>query len=142
VHHVIKTPGHVIGLLERFPSPHLQLVCDPYNYLTRHTLPAQERIVRDLLDRFEHRFVVAHLKDVAVRDDGTAATPDFGTGVFAQRPYLDFLCARRPGLPLILEHLPLEHVPAARRRVDAMMGGSSSPSSSSRRRLDAMMGGP
>jgi hypothetical protein len=83
VHHVIETPGHVIGLLERFPSPHLQPVCDPHNYLTRHTLPAKERIVRDLLDRFEHRFVVAHLQDVAVRDDGTTARPEFGTGVFA-----------------------------------------------------------
>jgi len=110
VGNVLKMPGQLIGLLERFPSEHLQVVCDPYNFLSRHLIPAQERIVRDVLDRFEHRFVLAHLKDVAVRD-GETVTPEFGTGVFVQRPYLEFLRTRRPDLPLILEHLPLEHLP-------------------------------
>jgi sugar phosphate isomerase/epimerase len=117
VKNVLRTPGQLIGLLERFPSPHLQVVCDPYNYVSRHLIPAQERVVRDLLDRFEHRFVLAHLKDVVVEEDGTTSTPEFGTGVFEQRPYLEFLRRRRPDLPLILEHLPFEHVPAAAARV-------------------------
>jgi sugar phosphate isomerase/epimerase len=60
--------------------------------------------------------VLAHLKDV---DPGGAevATGEFGTGVFPQDVYLEFLAARRPDLPLILEHLPLEHVPDAAGRV-------------------------
>ena len=64
----------------------------------------------------EHRFVLAHLKDV---DPGGAevATGEFGTGVFPQDVYLEFLAARRPDLPLILEHLPLDHVPGAAGRV-------------------------
>jgi sugar phosphate isomerase/epimerase len=116
VKNVLKTPGQLLGLLERYPSRHLQVVCDPYNYVSRRLLPAHERLTADLLGRFEHRFVVAHVKDV---DPGgaEAGTPEFGTGVFSQRPYLDFLATRRPDLPLIVEHLPLEHVPTAMRRV-------------------------
>jgi sugar phosphate isomerase/epimerase len=116
---VLRHPGHLLGLLERFPSEHLQVVCDPYNFLSAAAVPAHERLTRDLLERFEDRFVVAHLKDVAVVD-GEVATPEFGTGVFAQRPYLEFLRDRRPDLPLILEHLPLDHVAAAAARVRAL----------------------
>jgi hypothetical protein len=56
------------------------------------------------------------LKDV---DPGGAevGTGEFGTGVFPQGVYLKFLAERRPDLPLILEHLPLDHVPEASGRV-------------------------
>ena len=114
VKNVLRTAGQLIGLLERFPSRHLQVVCDPYNYLSRHLLPARERVTSDFLQSFEHRFVLAHLKDV---DAGGAetGTGEFGTGVFPQRLYLNFLREQRPDLPLILEHLALEHVPRATR---------------------------
>ena len=65
VKNVLKTQGQALELLDRFPSRSLQLVCDPYNYLSRHLLPGQRRATAELLDRFEERFVVAHLKDVA-----------------------------------------------------------------------------
>jgi sugar phosphate isomerase/epimerase len=116
VKNVLRTRSQLIGLLERFPSPHLQVVCDPYNYLSSHLVPARERVAADIFRRFEHRFVLAHLKDV---DPGGAevGTGEFGTGVFPQSVYLEFLAKRRPDLPLILEHLPLDHVPDASRRV-------------------------
>jgi sugar phosphate isomerase/epimerase len=116
VNHVLRTYGQVTGVLERFPSQHLQLVLDPYNYLSRQLLPSQARVTKEFLDRFEHRFVIAHLKDV---DPGGAdvATIEFGTGAFAQAPYLEFLATKRPDLPVILEHLPIGHVPAAVARV-------------------------
>jgi sugar phosphate isomerase/epimerase len=121
VKNVLRTVGQLIGLLERFQSSHLQLVCDPYNYLSSNLIPARKRVTADFLDRFEHRFVLAHLKDV---DAGGAevATGEFGTGVFPQQMYLEFLAARRPDLPLILEHLPLDHVPEASRRVHERAG--------------------
>jgi sugar phosphate isomerase/epimerase len=116
VKNVLRTTGQLTGVLEGFPSQHLQVLCDPYNYLSSHLIPARERLTADFLDRFEHRFVLAHLKDV---DQGGAevATPEFGTGVYPQQLYLEFLATKRPDLPLILEHLPLDHVPAASRRV-------------------------
>ena len=116
VRHVLPTHAALDGVLDRFPSRHLQVVLDPYNYLARAMLPAAERVTRDFLDRFEHRFVLAHLKDVS--DDGAEAeTPEFGTGVFPQRVYVEFLAERRPDLPLVLEHLPLDNVADATGRV-------------------------
>ena len=77
-------------------------------------MPARERHTMELLDRLEHRFVVAHLKDVA-EGGAEEGTPELGTGVFEQGPYLEFLRDRRPDLPLIVEHQPLaiERVRAA-----------------------------
>ena len=119
VKNVLRTQGQLLGVLERFPSQHLQVVLDPYNYVSHHLLAAQERLTSGFLDRFEHRFVIAHLKDV---DPGGAdvGTIEFGTGVFPQTSYLEFLAMRRPDLPLILEHLPLDHVPAASGRLRAL----------------------
>jgi sugar phosphate isomerase/epimerase len=116
VGNVLRTHGQLIGLLERFPTPHLQVVLDPYNYLSVDLLPAKERATAAFFERFEHRFVLAHLKDVG-KDGAEVDTPEFGTGVFPQRMYLEFLRTRRPDLPLILEHLPFEHIPAAIQRV-------------------------
>jgi sugar phosphate isomerase/epimerase len=121
VKNVLKTQSQLLNLLDRFPTPHLQVVCDPYNYLSRHLLPAQERATTELFDRFEDRFVVAHLKDVNPLG-AEAGSPSFGTGAFSQAPYLEFLRTRRPDLPLILEHLPLEEIPQAIERVHDVLG--------------------
>jgi sugar phosphate isomerase/epimerase len=120
VKHVLRTEGRVLEVLDRFPSRHLQLVCDPYNYVSRAALPGHERTSRALLDRLEHRFVLAHLKDVGA-GGAEESTPEFGTGVFDQRPYLEFLRTKRPDLPLILEHLPLDHIPRAIERVRGLV---------------------
>lgn len=121
VKNVLKTQSQLLELLERFPTHHLQVVCDPYNYLSHHLLPAQEHATAELLDRFEDRFVIAHLKDVDPLG-AEAGSPAFGTGAFEQAPYLEFLCERRPDLPLVLEHLPLEEIPVAIERVRELTG--------------------
>jgi sugar phosphate isomerase/epimerase len=120
VANVLQTQDQLDDLLERFPTQHLQVVCDPYNYLSSDLLADQEHATSELLDRFEPRFVLAHLKDVSP-EGAEAGTPEFGTGAFAQLPYLEFLRNRRPDLDLIAEHLPLEHVPAVRRRLDEVL---------------------
>jgi sugar phosphate isomerase/epimerase len=115
---VLRTFSQVLDLLGRYESPHLQLVCDPYNYVSFELLPAQDRLLEEFLARFESRFVLAHLKDVGI--DGERTTrPEFGTGVFHHERLLEFLRMRRPDLPLVLEHLPLEHVTDAITRVES-----------------------
>jgi sugar phosphate isomerase/epimerase len=120
VKHVLKTRGQVDGLLERFRSQHLQIVCDPYNYVSAELAPIHREATQKLLDRFEDRFVLAHLKDVDAQG-AQVATPEFGTGAFSQAPYLEFLRTRRPDLDLVAEHMPLEHVPAVRRRLEELI---------------------
>lgn len=122
VNNVLQTPGQLLGLLERYPSEHLQVVLDPFNYLSSHMLPAQSRAVADFLARFEHRFVLAHLKDVGA-EGAEKDTPEYGYGVFDYGPYLEFLRTHRPDLPIILEHLPLDHVPAAVNRLREAIAG-------------------
>ena len=39
VGNVLKTQGQLTGLLDRFPTQHLQVVCDPYNYLSSGLVP-------------------------------------------------------------------------------------------------------
>jgi len=116
VNNILQTPGQLLDLMERFPTKHLQFVADPYNDLSSHLLPAAERISADWLNRFEHRFVLAHLKDVSP-EGAEIDTPEFGQGVYPQKLYLDFLRTRRPDLPLIIEHLPFDHIPAAIQRI-------------------------
>jgi L-ribulose-5-phosphate 3-epimerase len=126
VKHVLKTRSQMDGLLERFPSQHLQIVCDPYNYVSAELVPIQKEATDLLLDEFEHRFVLAHLKDVHARG-AEVGTPEFGTGTFRQSPYLEFLRTRRPDLDLIAEHLPLAHVADVRGRIDALMTSGARP---------------
>ncbi len=121
VNNVTHLCGDVLGMLEGVPSEHLQLVLDPYNYIGRALLKVKERALTDFLQRFEPHFVLAHAKDVSSQG-AELDTPEFGTGVLPQRPYLEFWRSRRPELPLILEHLPLEHVPAAMARVRDILG--------------------
>ena len=77
VKNVLRTQSQLLGVLDRFPTQHLQVVCDPYNYLSSHLLDAQERATGELLTRFEDRFVLAHLKDVAA-EGAEVGTPSSG----------------------------------------------------------------
>jgi sugar phosphate isomerase/epimerase len=109
VNHVVNTPERLAQLLEQFPTPHLQVVLDPYNYLGQDVLPRKEQVVAAFLRQFKDRFVLAHLKDVS-QHGAESGTPAFGKGVFPQQLYLDFLRRERPDLPLILEHVSLAQI--------------------------------
>lgn len=109
VNHVINTPERLARLLEQFPTPHLQVVLDPYNYLGKDQLVHKEQVVAAFLQQFKDRFVLAHLKDVS-QQGAESDTPAFGQGIFPQHLYLDFMCKERPDLPLILEHVAVDQL--------------------------------
>jgi sugar phosphate isomerase/epimerase len=121
------------SVLDIFPTRHLGVVLDPYNYISRALLPVADKICEEFLNAFADRFVFAHLKDVApLGADGEAAendradligTPEFCTGVFPQQTYLRFLRSHRPDLAAIFEHLPMDHIPAAIQKFQALTGG-------------------
>lgn len=97
VKNVVRSLEDFARLVERYPTPALGLVADPYNY----TLAPEDNVAQDLFDRFQSRLVVAHLKDWT-RDGGL---PPFGDGTFDQTPYLSLLRDRRPDLVPVVEHL-------------------------------------
>lgn len=116
VNNVLRTADQAAQVLRQFNSRHLQLVLDPYNYLSSDLLPQKESTTAAFLNRFENQFAIAHLKDVGAKG-AEHDTPEFGTGVFPQKMYIEFLKTRRPDLPLILEHLPFDHIPGAVQKV-------------------------
>lgn len=116
VNHVINTPARLARLLERFPTPHLQVVLDPYNYVGKDQLSRKEQVVAEFLQQFKDRFVLAHLKDVS-RQGAESDTPAFGQGIFPQQLYLDFVQKERPDLPLILEHVAVDQFPGVLEKV-------------------------
>jgi len=116
VRHVLQNASQMLALLDRYQADALQFVLDPYNYTSSALLPACGRVVSDWLNRFEHRFVLAHLKDVSP-EGAEVGTPEFGTGVFPNDIYLDFLRTRRPDLPIILDDLKPERVADVAKRV-------------------------
>lgn len=112
VNNVLRTQDQLADLLERFPTPALQVVLDPFNFLSADLLPRQDEATTELFDRFADRFVIAHLKDVSP-EGAEVDTPAFGKGVFNFALYAELLRSRRPDLPIIHEHLPFADVPAA-----------------------------
>ncbi len=118
VNNVLKRLDQVDALLDKYRTNALALVCDPYNYISADLLPQAETVAEDFFTRFGPKFAMAHLKDVG-HEGAEKETPEYGTGVFPQRPYLRWLKANRPDLPLILEHLPFANMGAAIARVEA-----------------------
>jgi sugar phosphate isomerase/epimerase len=110
VNHVINTPERLARLLKQFPTPHLQVVLDPFNYLGQDLIARKEQVVATFLQQFKERFVLAHLKDVSQKG-AEVDTPAFGQGIFPQQLYLDFLRRERPDLPLIIEHVSVDQIP-------------------------------
>jgi sugar phosphate isomerase/epimerase len=112
VNNVIRTEDDVAQLLERYPTAALQLVLDPFNFMSSDLLQDAEAVSGRLLKRFRDRWTIAHLKDVSA-EGAEADTPAFGDGVFPMAHFKRFLRQERPDMPIILEHIDLDRIPAA-----------------------------
>lgn len=115
VNNVLATRDDLQQILDRYHTSALQVVLDPFNYLSVDLLPEKEAETSEFLERFRDRFVIAHLKDVDARG-AEIDTPMFGNGVFPFPIYVEFLRNQRPDLPVIHEHLPFDAIPAASER--------------------------
>ena len=116
VKNVLRTLDGYAALVERYPTPALGFVADPYNLLAAPLLPRQTEVTAEMFERFGDRFAIAHLKDVAP-GGAEVGTPAFGEGVFDQTAYLRLLRDRRPDLALVIEHLEFAQAEAIVDRV-------------------------
>lgn len=121
VNNVLATADQLAALLERYPTPALQAVLDPFNYLSKNLLDRAAEETADFLTRFKDRFVLAHLKDVS-QDGAEEGTPAFGSGVFPFPVYLEFLEQQRPDLAIIIEHQSIDTIPATIEGVKRVIG--------------------
>jgi sugar phosphate isomerase/epimerase len=119
VNNVIRTEEDVAQLLERYPTAALQLVLDPFNFISLDLLPNAEAVSSRLLKRFRERWAIAHLKDVSA-EGAEVDTPAFGDGVFPMAHFKKFLREERPDMPIILEHIDLDRIPKAIERFHAI----------------------
>jgi sugar phosphate isomerase/epimerase len=126
---VVRCQADLLRLLDCFESEYLKIVCDPYRILSSDLLPAQRQQTQQYLERFEHQFVAARIGDVAA-GGWRAGAGEFGTGVFCQPPYLDFLQASRPDLPLILDAVPMANLGLVRQSACLLIAESRSARSS------------
>lgn len=119
VNNVIATEEDVAQLLERYPVPALQLVLDPFNFISSDLLPDAEAVSQRLLQRFRQHWAIAHLKDVSAAG-AEIETPAFGDGVFPMAHLKEFLRTQRPDLAIVLEHIDFARIPAAIERFNGI----------------------
>ncbi|MFQ3620671.1 MAG: TIM barrel protein [Spirochaetales bacterium] len=116
VNNILATLPQISRILAEYPTDAIQLVSDPCNFLHSRLLPVQLQITENFTHWFEDRLILAHIKDVNP-SGAEKGTPEYGEGVFNLDRYLQFLAEKRPDLPLVLEHLPHEHMPTVMERV-------------------------
>ena len=117
---IIHSVDRAERLLREVPSPALQVVMDPCNYLRKEDLPQMVPILEDMFRRLGKRIAVAHAKDVKPAAEGTDL-PAAGQGVLDYPLFLRLLAQLDRPIDLILEHLTLADVPRTRDYVLAQL---------------------
>lgn len=113
----LDTPEHTRDVIEAVGSPALRFNVDPVNYISTVTnaYRSTDLLIR-LFDRLGPHVVSAHAKDVTVEDRHMLHISEGvpGRGHLDHATFLRLFETHCPEGPLIIEHLPPEHVPEAR----------------------------
>ena len=122
---VVNTPDRALRMIEEIGSPNLRLVMDVFNYIYQESLgdipAAMESVVRKLAPWS----AIAHAKDLLLKD-GRMVRPGPGLGIMTSAEYGHFLKVldrEAPDLPLVVEHVTLEQVPAAKKFIEDSCAG-------------------
>lgn len=110
---IIGTIDRTERLFREVSSPALKLTMDPANYFRPEDLPRMKPMLEEMFRRLGPQVALAHAKDVRVTEKGQDH-PAAGKGVLDYATYLESLAKLSRPLDLVLEHLTLEEVPAAR----------------------------
>lgn len=110
---IIGTIDRAERLFREVNSPALKLTMDPSNYFRPEDLARMKPMLDDMFRRLGAQIVLAHAKDVRVTDKGQEH-PAAGLGVLDYATYLELLAKLDRPIDLVLEHLTLDQVPAAR----------------------------
>lgn len=110
--HVLSTPEKTRVLLERITSPHLQVVFDPVNLLSRDDAGDSAGVTRRALEAFGDRISVVHLKDFRSGSEGLVPCAA-GLGDYDSAPLLEWLARHKPTVAVLLEEAGPERIAAS-----------------------------
>lgn len=107
--HTLSSKEKMVRIMEEIPSSNLGVVFDPVNLLPPTDVDKQEEFLDGAFAAFGDRIVLAHLKDVVVRD-GKLESVRSGQGIFQTQSFLEKLNRVKPGIDISLEQLSDETI--------------------------------
>ncbi|SHN12596.1 sugar phosphate isomerase/epimerase family protein [Cryptosporangium aurantiacum] len=133
VNNVIGTIDATLRLFRDINSPHLGLVMDPTNYYEDHNLDDMDGVLKRLFAELGSYVKIAHAKDVGRATDSAEKHADTGaaeylsfrgvgamelggpgSGALNYPLFLSLLAQQHPNMPVIIEHVTEDEVPAAK----------------------------
>jgi sugar phosphate isomerase/epimerase len=103
--HTISSLELMAEVLERFPSPGLQVIFDPVNLLPLTGLEEEQgRFFERVFDAFGERIAAVHAKDFRMENGKKKGDLPAGTGDLDYRALLSLLAKRKPGIDILLEN--------------------------------------
>ena len=109
INHPIHTPMRMKRLLEDVPSPNLQVIYDPANFMSLENVHDQHRVIDEAFELFGDRIVIVHAKDFIV-DNGEIVMVPVGTGQLDYKYLAERLKKEKPFLNILLENTRDPHI--------------------------------
>ena len=104
---MLSTPERLGQLIDAVPSNNLQVIYDPYNFLTEDNYQRQDDIAQYMFDRFGEKILALHAKDFVVEQGRLKEVP-VGRGDMNYELLLKLLKTNKPYADILLEGQPLD----------------------------------
>ena len=112
INHPIHTPQKMKRLLVDIPSPNLQVIYDPANFISIDNVHEQEAVIEEAFRLFGDRIVIVHAKDFVVENGEIVMVP-VGTGNLNYDAVFKLLKVRKPFVNVLLENTKEPHISAS-----------------------------
>ena len=109
INHPIHTPQRMKRLLDDVPSPNLQVIYDPANFISIHNMNEQEAVIEEAFELFGERIVIVHAKDFILENDDIKMVP-VGTGQLNYHAVFKKLKQQKPFVNVLLENTKEPHI--------------------------------
>ena len=109
INHPIHTPKRMKRLLEHVPSPNLQVIYDPANFMSLENVHDQHSVMDEAFELFGNRIVIVHAKDFIVDNDEIVMVP-VGTGQLDYKYLSERLKKEKPFINILLENTRDPHI--------------------------------
>ena len=109
INHPIHTPNRMKRLLEDVPSPNLQVIYDPANFISLENVHDQHSVMDEAFELFGERIVIVHAKDF-ILDNGEIVMVPVGTGQLDYKYLAERLKKEKPFINILLENTRDPHI--------------------------------